>query len=256
MKQVIWIALFLVGLVGVLTPVIYLYTASQLPVLESELDLHRILKDAIESERMGVKRTQYDPRGVEVTFDRPDFSRLPKDLVALYISQRGCPTYFQTEREDGPAWAWRMLQGVFGKESGGDGWCERLFAMRLAERIGVKGNLPVTVAANKIHSFLSKDQLIAYDLFSIRMEYGVIGVDALSQKLFQRPLDDLGLTQLAELVLTLPPHNGYDQVKDCQNPSVIRKVRDTVIEDLARHALVAPERAKNAQAQPVTCTVK
>jgi len=254
-KQVIWIVLFLAGVLGVLVPLMVLYTAAQLPQLDSEFDLNHHLKAAIESERMGVKRMQYDGRDVAVTFERPDFARLPKDLVALYISQRGCPSYFQTEREEGMTWGWRMLMGSVGREMGGDGWCERLFATRLAERIGAQGGLEQTVGGHKIHAVLSKDQLVAYDLFSIRFEHGVVGVDGLALKFFRKPLEDLQLSELAELMLALPPVNGYDQLKDCQNPSMIQKARDRVLQDLARDALVAPDRAKNAQGQPVSCTL-
>ena len=43
---------------------------------------------------------------------RPEFARLPKNLVASYITERGCPTYFQTPREYGWPWAKRQFLGL------------------------------------------------------------------------------------------------------------------------------------------------
>ncbi|MFY0583691.1 hypothetical protein ACN28S_63740 [Cystobacter fuscus] len=104
MKTVLWLVLFLIGLAGVALPAAYLHAASKLPQLETEFDLEKQLRHSIEGERMSIRAGTFE-QGRSVEFLRPDFSRLPKDLVALYIAQLGCPTFFQTEREDGPKWA-------------------------------------------------------------------------------------------------------------------------------------------------------
>ncbi|MBI3185311.1 MAG: transglycosylase domain-containing protein [Myxococcales bacterium] len=254
MKGLLWFVLFALGLTGVVTPLVYLYVGSKLPALESEFDLEKLLRFSIEGERMSVALGKYNKSAVD--WERPDFAKLPKDLVALYISQRGCPTFFQTERERGLGWAWRLFVGLAGGEPGGDGWCERLLAWRLADRVGAKGDLQHTIGANKIHSFLQKDQLVAYDLASLWLEDGVIGVEAAAQRLFKKRLEQLSLTELAELELALPPHNYYQQVRDCQNPSLLRQHRDVVLAELSRDALVPEDRAKNAQAQPMACTLE
>ena len=254
MRSAIWITLFVLGLMGVITPLVYLYVSSQLPTLESEFDLEKLLRSQVEDERRRVKAGQYAKDAVVVPYDRPDFAKLPKDLVALYISQRGCPTFFQTPREEGGKWAWRMTAGLFGSEPGGDGWCERLLSRRLAERIGAKGALQLSVGAHKIHGFLQKDQLIAYDLTVIWFDEAIIGIDAAALKLFKKHPEQLTLSEMAELELALPPHNYYQQVRDCQNPSLIRQNRDYVLKRLQDDALVPEDRAKNAMGQPVACT--
>ncbi|MHB8874137.1 MAG: transglycosylase domain-containing protein [Myxococcaceae bacterium] len=254
MRSAIWITLFLLGLTGVVIPLVYLYTASHLPALESEFDLEKLLRFQIEGERMSVKMGQYARETGSIDFERPEFAKLPKDLVALYISQRGCSTFFQTPREEGGKWAWRMFAGTFGSEAGGDGWCERLFASRLAERIGAKGTLQRAIGAHKIHGFLQKDQLVAYDLNSIWFDQAVIGLDAASARLFKKRPEQLTLSEMAELELALPPHNYYQQIRDCQNPSLIRQNRDYILQRLMADALVPEDRAKNAMGQPVACT--
>jgi hypothetical protein len=252
-KTVLWLVLFLIGLAGVALPAAYLHAASKLPQLETEFDLEKQLRHSIEGERMSIRAGTFE-QGRSVAFARPDFSRLPKDLVALYISQLGCPTFFQTEREDGPKWAWRLLVKVtVGVSLAGDGSCERKLAMRIAMALGIQDPLQQAVAAHRLHSFLQKDQLIAYDLASVYFDRGVVGVDDAAYKLFGKELDALELSQLAELSLTLPPHGFYDTAVQCRNESMIRQNRDVLLADLADYKLVTVERARNAMAQPVTC---
>jgi hypothetical protein len=252
-KTVLWLVLFLIGMAGVVLPAAYLHAASKLPQLETEFDLEKQLRHSIEGERMSMRAGTFE-HGRPVQFNRPDFSRLPKDLVALYIAQLGCPTFFQTPREDGPKWAWRLLVKVsVGTNLAGDGGCERRLAARLAEALGITEPLQQAVAAHRLHSFLQKDQLIAYDLATLYFERGVVGVDDAAHKLFDKELEALELSQLAELSLTLPPHGFYEDAVQCRNESMIRQNRDVLLADLAAYKLVTTERARNAMAQPVTC---
>ncbi|MET0402435.1 MAG: transglycosylase domain-containing protein [Cystobacter sp.] len=253
MKTVLWFVLFLIGMAGVAVPAAYLHAASKLPQLETEFDLEKQLRHSIEGERKSLQAGTFE-RGRPVQFDRPDFSHLPKDLVALYIAQLGCPTFFQTPREDGPKWAWRLLVKVtVGTSLAGDGACERRLAVRLAEALGIYEPLQQAVAAHRLHSFLQKDQLIAYDLASIYFDRGVVGVEDAAFKVFGKELDTLELSQLAELALTLPPHDFYGDAVQCRNESMIRQNRDVLLADLASYKLVTAERARNAMAQPVSC---
>ncbi len=254
MKTLLWLVLFLIGLAGVVLPAIYFHTSSKLPQLETEFDLEKQLRHSIEGERMSLQAGTFGPKR-PITYSRPDFSRLPKDLVALYIAQLGCPTYFQTRREDGAKWAWRLFSVVtFGTEPPGDGACERIIATRLAVALGIAGSLEQAVAANRLHSFLQKDQLIAYDLSTLYFDRGVVGVEDAAFKVFGRELDTLKLPELAELALTLPPHEMYWDALVCRNASLIRQNRDVLLSDLATYKLVTEERARNAMAQPVICS--
>lgn len=242
------------GLVGVAIPATYFYTASKLPPMESEFDVEKQLKHSIEGERMSYLAGLHDKPKTPPTFNRPDFTKLPKDLVALYITQMGCPTYFQTPREDGSAWGWRLFSNVaLGTQPPGDGGCELLLAQRIAATLGVQSPLELTVAAHKLHGFLQKDQLIAYDMAILWFERGVVGVEEVSRRLFGRELDTLQLSELAELQLALPPYFFYDDIKTCKNASMIRQNRDQLLQDLAYWELITEERARNAMGQPVAC---
>jgi hypothetical protein len=242
-------------MIAVLIPCVYLYIGAQLPTLDSEFDLERLLRQSIESERKSVQLGMYEKSKESITFERPDFAKLPKNLVAFYLTERGCPTFFQTPREEGFAWSKRVLLGVINIEpEDSDGWCERVFAINLARRIGAKGRLEESVAIYKIHRFLKKDGLIAYDLHSVRAMSGVIGVEAAARELFKKPLTDLSLSELAEFTLAMPPHGYWTQLRACQNPILIKQNRDSILENLRRVALVPDDLARSAQKQPVFCT--
>ena len=241
------------AIIVVITPLVYLWTSSKLPQLESEFDLERILRHSIESERRSRLMGQFDKQKSPIDFQRPDFGRLPKNLVATYITERGCPTFFQTPREDGYAWSKRQVLSLFNMEPPGDGWCEQLFASNLGYRVGAKGTLEVAVAANKIHRFLKKDTLIAYDLHSLRIAGGIIGVEDGAKELFKKPLAELSLAEIAEYALALPPHGYWAQVRHCDNASLIRQSRDLIISHLQMVSLIPESEARNAQAQPVAC---
>jgi hypothetical protein len=246
-RLALWIVLFAFGLGGVLIPVLYLRVSTQLPRLESELDVRTQLERAMTSDaRSG--------DGTDGGTNRPEFNRLPRDLVAVYVSQMGCPEYFQSGREDGVGWLWRMLSGLWGVEPPGDGRCERRLAMRIASSLGVASGPRQAVAANKIHRVLQKDELVAYDLSSASFEPAVVGVDAAARALFKKELKGLQLSEVAELMLALPPHEFYGELKMCRNASLIRQSRDYVLSMLVSHALVSSERAGQARAQPVACT--
>ncbi len=248
------IAVFLLGLVGVLFPVIYLYTASKLPQLESEFDLESHFRNSVEGERISLQAALSEKAPRPVKFERPDFSTFPKDLVALYISEMGCPTFFESPREEGPRWGWRLFTGmVTGAMPEGDGACERYLALRLVWGMGIREQLDRTVAANKLRAVLQKDELVAYDLDTMRFERGVVGVRDAAWSLYKKELKNLDLAELAELMLALPIHGYYSQVKECRNASIIKQNRDHILRSLARRGLVSKDRAEQATAAPVAC---
>ncbi len=237
----------------VLAPIIYLYTTTKLPDLENEFDLERILRQSIESERRSALMGRFDKSKHSIDFKRPDFARLPKNLVAAYITERGCPTYFQSPREDGFPWTKRQFLGLVNIELPGDGRCEQVFGRNLSHHIGAKGALELTVATHKIHRFLKRDALLGYDLHSIRLAAGIIGVEDGAKELFKKPLAELNLAEIAEYALALPPNGYWAQLRMCQNPTLIRQARDRVIQRLQSVSLIPQHEARAAQAQPVAC---
>jgi len=245
-RLTLWIVLFVLALAGVLVPVTYLRLASELPSLDNEVALRAQLgRDVGATPGM-------TPAGRSV--EEPDFTGLPKDLLAIYVSQMGCPEYFGSAPDEGFPWLWRMWSGLWGIEPPGDGRCERLLALRIAASLGLGGSSRQAVAANKIHRILQKHELIAYDLAVVSFEPGVVGVEAAAKGLFGKDLKSLQLAEVAELMLALPPHDAYDELKQCRNASLIRRNRDYVLSMLVSHSLVSSERANAAQAHPVACT--
>jgi len=235
-RLALWIGLFVLGLAGVAVPVLYQRLAAELPVLETEEDFQALR------------------RAVASSADRLDFARLPRELVAAYVSQTGCPAYFASPREDGLPWLSRMLAGLWGIELAGDGRCERLFSLRIAGALRLGNGPSRSIGANKIHRLLQKDELIANDLSTVVLEPSVKGVGAAAQALFRKQLGELQLSEIAELMLAFPPYELYDELKKCRNASVIRQNRDYLLSMLVSHALVPGERVSSAQSHPVACT--
>lgn len=241
--------------VFVIVPATWLYTASRLPnSLESESDIETHLRQSIESDRQSLQLSRPTSERESVKWDKPDFSRLPKHLIAFYITATGCPHYFQSPREDGSAWLKRLaIRQLQGRHIDGDGACELIFARRLAERLEAKTPLQQTVAADRIHRFLAKDQLVAFDLHAIWFGHGVIGVEKASEVLMQKPLTRLTLAELAELQLAIPPYAFWESVRDCVNESMLKKARDKLLFELASVGHISDEMARTAAAQPLRC---
>lgn len=255
MRGVIWLTIFLIGLFGVIGPLYYLYVASSVPQLESEFDLERHLREYIEGERMSYRMGRYSKEKGGFTYEKPEFARLPKDMVAFYISGWGCPLFFQTPRETGFKWSWRVFSvTVFGIYLRGDGYCEWQLANELAWAIHIRGGLRQSIAASRIHAFLQKDQLVAYALSATPFDRAVVGLDDASQAIFKKPVTALRLEEMAELELSLPPNDFFPHLKVCKNPSLIRNARDKVLGKAAREGLIPEDRAKAAQAEAVACT--
>lgn len=254
LRSLVLISLVLTALLAIIGSGWWLYTANTLPnPVESEMDLETFLRQSIESDRQSVQFNKRVAERENVKWSRPDFSRLPKNLVAFYITEWGCPTYFQTPREDGWPWMRRVLNSARGLGGEGDGACELVFARRLSARLGAATPSQLAVASHRLHAFLKKDQLVAYDLHSMQFDQAVIGVEAGARVLMQKELLDLSLAELAELQLAIPPYNLWDEVFSCSNAAQIRLARDKLVQNLINVALVPEEQGKAAMAQPVRC---
>jgi len=231
----------------------FVVTSNGVPKLDSEFDLEKQMKLSVEGERMSLKLGLYSKDKGGIAYERPDFSKLPKEFVAMFLSQIGCPTYFQTPREEGTAWTRRMFLAYFGFFRPGDGECERQLGMQVAEEIGITGNAEQNIAASRLHEFLQKDQLLAYAIAGMVFDRAVVGPDAASKVLFDKPLDELQLSEISELALALPQNGFFDELHECKNPSLLRQARDGILGRLAKQGLVPEERAKNAQLMPMAC---
>lgn len=254
MKTLLWFLVIAVLTIGIVFPSIYFYSAAGLPPLESEFDLEKLMKHSVEGERMSLKMGQYN-REKGGAFERPDFTRLPKELVALYISQLSCPSFFQTPREEGFKWGWRLVLGsTINAAPRGDGRCERFMALDVAAEIGIEDGIARTIAGHRLHQFLQKDQLLAYDLEGLYFDRAVVGVTDAAQVLFRKRLDQLSLAEEAELILALPINGFWDDLHQCKNPSVLRQNRDSALALVGQQSLIPEDRVKNAQLAPLACT--
>ena len=81
----------------------------------------------------------------------------------------------------------------------------------------------------------------------------MVGVEAASKALMKKSLDKLNTAEIAELALALPPNGYWDNVKNCQNTSLLRLGRDTVVRNLARAGMIPESESQLAVAQPLAC---
>jgi len=254
LRSLVLITLLLGSILAILGSGWWLYVSSNLQnQIESELDLETLLRQSIESDRQSVQYNKRIADRENVKWPKPDFAKLPKNLVASYITEWDCPTYFQTPREDGWPWLKRVLNSVRGPLGDGDGKCELIFARRLASRLRAESSSQLAVMAFNVHRYLKKDQLVAYDLHTMQFDQGVIGVEAASRHLMQKELLDLSLAELTELQLGIPPYNLWEDLTLCSNASQIRLARDRLLENLINVSLIPEEQGKAAMAQPVRC---
>lgn len=254
MKKVLFAALVLTFIVAVTAPLVYFYTKAQLPDIASELELYQVLKRSVEGERRAKALSMMTMEKKDITFERPELSRYPKVLISLMLNERGCPRYFQTPREEGFAWGKRMVAFFFnGDTAGNDGWCEKVFAWNIAERTGADTHGKQVVSTHLLHSMLTKDALLAYDLATMSLDAGIVGVEDAARELMGKPLNQLSVAELAELQLALPPHGYWEQVKNCQGTVLLRQNRDVLIQRLRSSGLIPEDISVNAQTQPLAC---
>jgi hypothetical protein len=255
LRSLLWLTALTLVLAGVLVPVVWLSTASTLPdATESEQQLETHLRQSIESERQGQQLGLDVKQRRKVKWARPEIVDYPKRLVALFITETGCPTYFQTPREDGLPWLARIARKTIdGRDLDGDGACELNYARMLARRLGAKTPLQLAVASDRLHRFLQRDQLVAYNLASVRFAPGLVGVADASFELMQQELPELDDAALAELQLAIPPWDFWDDVRQCRNAPLLREARDTLLTRLSQQGLISEEMAKSAATQPLRC---
>jgi membrane carboxypeptidase/penicillin-binding protein len=236
---------------AIVLPVAWYTTASSLPVsIDSNLDLELALRASIESDRQTVEIRKEASRRKPISWERPDFTKLPKDLVSMYMTEMGCPRFFQTPRESGWAWTRRTLDTLRKVYPDGDGFCEMVLVQNLALQLGAKSTLEYAVMADKIHRHLQKDEMVAFDLLSRRFGNGLVGIDVASRVLLDKELAELTLSETAELVLAL---DFWKDIANCTNEPLIRLNRDKIIGHLEYVGLTTRELAKIAKAQPPRC---
>ncbi len=233
----------------------WLYVAINLPnPIESQMDVEIMLRKNIESARQAAQGHKHHKEQVVVDWPRPDLKRLPKLLVDLMLLEEGCPGYLASPAEATPQWPKRVFYSLLDKGLPGEGQCELIFARALARKLDAKSTLEVGVAADRIHRFLSKEDLLAFNMESTEYTGGTVGPEAASLVLMDKKLSTLSLAEMVEFAIALPPDNFWDEINTCQNASLIKQTRDVVLRRAARGGLISLEQASMASAQPLRCT--
>lgn len=245
--------MFTLGATSVVVPIVYFYVESSLPSLETAADIEARLRQSVEDERMSAQVGKLEHE--DVSYKTPNLALLQRDQLALFISSSDCPSYFVGPKQSGFAWLKSLLLGLFGS-SAGNGGCERLLAEEIGSAMGIRGKLPLAVAANKIHAVLQKDQLMSYALSSLHFDEGVIGMDAAADALFHSPSAKLSLSEMAELALALPTYGFFSELRNCQNPVLLRQNRDLLLHQATEEDLISTAKAKRAQLQPIACSLQ
>lgn len=255
LRALIWLTVLGAAIVAVVMPVVWIYTGNTLPnALESAADIELHLRQSIESERLGMQANVHPSQRRPIKWKRPEILDYPKRLVALFINETGCPTYFRTEREEGFPWMKRIFARlVQGRELDGDGSCELNYARLLARRLGAKTPLQQAVASDRIHRFLQRDQIVAFNLASMQFEPGLVGVADAARDIMGKELSELSDAEMAELQLAIPPYDYWEDIRQCRNAPMLRGARDTLLRRLEEEGLLSEEATKTAIAQPVRC---
>jgi hypothetical protein len=240
--------------VFIVVPAVWLNAASTLPnEIESARDVEIHLRQSIESERQSLELAKPTNHRSDVTWPRPDFARLPRMLIASVITETGCPGYFQSPREDGWPWLKRLSASANNRILDGDGACELIFARRLADYLAVKTPLSKIVASDRVHKFLKKEELVSFAIEAEPFERGVIGIEAISLRVMQKPLAELSLAEIAELQLGIAPLGFHDTLMECKDKSLLTNGRNRVLLDLAMVGHISDDEAKKEIAKPLRC---
>jgi hypothetical protein len=253
-QRLLRFSLLFLLLLAAAAPLLYFLAAKGVPPFRSEREIAKPLKDAVEAERKQVRASRFDA-SAPPDFERPELAQFPPELVSLYLGGLGCADYLATPRGGGVSWARRFLGFYLGGSAGPSGpeRCEWLFSAQLARELGIQKRLSQAIATHRIHRALSKDKLLAYSLATLGFDEGVLGVGDASLTLFKKDLRKLSVAELSELSLVLPPHGYYEELRDCANPAVVRKARDSQLDQLVELAAVSADEAERAKQAPAAC---
>jgi hypothetical protein len=254
LRFLLFVVVLLVLAIGVLVPLVWFRAAATLPTsIESASDIETALRQSIESERLSREAPKHVRERESVRWPTPQFAALPKALVDIYTTEQYCPDYLAMPKEVGARWNWRLINALRREGVAGPGRCEFYFARRIATLLRAGTTIEEAVMADRIHTFLSKEEVLAYDLASTWFERGVVGVEAASRVLMQRELRELDLAEQAELALAMPPYEMWDLVKLCSNAAMIRQNRDVLLENLLTAKRAEIQEVRSAQAKPLRC---
>ncbi|MEN9800747.1 MAG: hypothetical protein RL653_4444 [Pseudomonadota bacterium] len=256
MKNFFWGLVIIGGVFGVLVPGFYFNASSNLPSpLANRQQLLLLMRMQVESERMKVALGLPPKERGFVNWPDPELSRFPADFTALFLSQNGCASFLRAAPEKKSRWAVRVLRAAWGLggDAGVAGRCKLLFASSIATRLGVTGTLETALATYRVGNLLDHQELVAWELTTVHFENGLVGVDQVLSRLYKRPLAEMNLAELAEAVLVAPPNAYLDEIRHCKNPPLIRRARDTVLQQFAADGLVTEAQSNAAQQADVAC---
>jgi hypothetical protein len=250
MRPLLWLLTCVLIVLVLGSPVIYLAFARGIPSLESAAEVDAEMKRWAENERM--REFAAATRGQIEKFEAAPLARQNRFYLAMLLADYGCPDYLAQPREPEFAFFRRVAaHAVF--HTAGDpsaGRCDLGFSETLASNLGFTDGIRRGIAAFRIESALSKEQLLQYRVAAAFYAPGIIGAPAASKDLFRRDFAALNLAEATELYLA---ESDYNLVKFCKNAAQIQKGRDAYLETLGRTGSVSADQIRAARLAPLAC---
>jgi membrane peptidoglycan carboxypeptidase len=128
-----------------------------------------------------------------------------------------------------------------------------MYSEAIAASIGVGDRMHFAIADAHILGALQPYDLLGYRMSVMYFATGVIGARDGARRLFNKSLEELSLSQVAEL---LSAEADFPDWAVCKNPSKLRLWRDSIIDRMEAFRSIDADEAKAARARPVTCSLK
>jgi len=123
----------------------------------------------------------------------------------------------------------------------------------LSNEVSVSRKIKEAILAYRIEHTLSKDRILEIYLNEIYLGAGAYGVAAAADTYFQKPLDQLSLSEAAFLAALPKAPNNYKPVR---HAAAARARRDWVLAGMADLGWVTAKRAKAAIAEPLVVRLR
>ena len=118
----------------------------------------------------------------------------------------------------------------------------------LTNEVSVGRKIKEALLAYRIEKALSKDRILEIYLNEIYLGAGAYGVAAAADTYFQKPLDQLSLSEIAFLATLPKAPNNYNPFR---HPEAAKARRDWVLAGMAEIGAVTQVQAKSASAEPI-----
>lgn len=224
-----------------------LWAAQSTPEFHRRDVLDTALRDGVEGARRHARAVRFGPAGEPSPWAEPGLARLPRELVAFFLTELECPDFLTRTTPLKTALPTRLYWLVVPPKPG-DARCADQLAQSIVDALALQTPLQRWWARGQVASALEREALVATALETEEFAEGVIGPEAAAQHFFGERLWDVPVSALAELALALPPYRLSSELERCANAPLLLRARNSV---LARAGL-PPELSRN----PLECLKK